>query len=229
MAAQKNPEDGVEEKSILFNAEMVKAVLGGRKTQTRRAIMVGRGVPLSEDGAWQWSPKVCLPDEYGPREGVWWSVGNGHAFKCPFGKAGDRLWVRESFFVQPGIWQRHHGPQPVEYSADVDDRAQLEDYDRKPSIHMPRWASRLTLGIVEVRAQKLQDLADSDAVAEGIERVGGRHCLSPWRNYRKGVEGEMSMDCSCPRRSFMTLWESIHGKGAWEANPWVWATTFKVG
>jgi len=90
----------------------------------------------------------------------------------------------------------------------------------KPSIHMPRWASRTTLEITEIRAQRLQDISEEDAIAEGIQRIS-YDGLSGWKDYVTGFP------LDCPRASYGTLWESIHGKGAWAANQWVWVIAFK--
>lgn len=93
---------------------------------------------------------------------------------------------------------------------------------------MPRWASRITLEIVDVRVERLNDITGDDAESEGIERVGGTYSCSPWKNYRKGEKGEMDMHCSARERSYMTLWESINGPGSWNLNPWVWVIEFKM-
>jgi hypothetical protein len=92
---------------------------------------------------------------------------------------------------------------------------------------MPRWASRIQLEITNVRVERLNDISEQDAKAEGIEVVGGPTSCCPYRNYRIGKVGEMSLHCSAPSRSFMTLWESINGAGSWNENPWVWVVEFK--
>lgn len=100
----------------------------------------------------------------------------------------------------------------------------------KPSIHMPRLASRITLEVTGVRVERLNDISEDDAKAEGIERVGGQTSCNPWRNYLKGKPGEMTLDCSSAVRSFQTLWSTIHaadGQNGWAANPWVWVVGFR--
>lgn len=160
----------------------------------------------------------------------------------PYGEVGDRLWVKETHrYAQHGI---------VAYRADGQAGAWVNDggggrlwihhgwivgaadqgregkwfgeskYGAKwrPSIHMPRWASRITLEIVEVRVERLQDISEADAIAEGIEPAVG----SEWRHY-----GCSTLTCMDPRMSYRTLWESINGKGSWDANPWVWVLCFQ--
>jgi hypothetical protein len=92
---------------------------------------------------------------------------------------------------------------------------------------MPRWASRILLEITEVRLERLQDISREDAIAEGIERVGGEYSCSPWRNYSLKRGAPKLLHSSCPRHSFMTLFEAIN-PGAWDANPWVWVIVFRL-
>lgn len=198
---------------IIFSATMIRALLAGQKTQTRRIVK--------------------------PRDGL--DALAMHQFgRCPYGQPGDLLWVKETFqpvltpyFDPPDSeWATGKGYQVLYMATDKAvvyvDRDDNVTERRKPSIHMPRWASRLTLRITEVRVQRVQDISEDDARAEGIEVVGGPYSCNPYRNYRIGKAGEMNMHCSAPTRSFMTLWESIYGPGSWDANPWVWALTFDV-
>lgn len=205
----------MKERPILFSAPMVLAILAGTKTQTRRV--------------------VKLPDwfrsEY-PRF-------RAHEIKselgCPYGQPGDRLWVRETWFADPpndGQWAYvqwagcHHSPLsdiPEHYQAPEHCifRATWDGMDDalrwRPSIHMPRWASRLSLEVIGVRVERLQDISESDAVAEGIES-----------EQEKLKRGAISMfDQWNPVDGFEVLWESINGDGSWDANPWVWAVEFK--
>jgi hypothetical protein len=213
----------MKERPILFSAPMVRAILEGRKTQTRRALN-----PQPEGGI-QYNP--CTP------HGV--LNGRGNVLVCRHGKRGDRLWVRETheaYYLTRGEKSYSAG---VKYRADDEKRLiqidaltyqKLNSTDSKgwtPSIHMYRWASRIDLEITGVRVERLHDISDQDAIAEGIDRVGGEFSCSPWRNYRLGKPGEMNMHCASPQRSYMTLWESINGAGAWNENPWVWVIEFK--
>lgn len=187
----------VKTRPILFSAPMVTALLAGRKTQTRRLA------------------KAAVDRNFG----------------CPYGAPGDLLWVRETFSgphcmeasegcaaAPPSKWGRS---SRIWYWADGN--PQDGDWTRpRPAIHMPRWASRLTLRITDVRVQRLQDISEWDAIAEGIECVGGRASIAPWADYC-GLSR-----FSAPSRSFQSLWESIHGPESWDANPWVWALSFDV-
>lgn len=216
------------ERPILFSAEMVRAILAGRKTQTRRVIK-----PQPQGHYWETLPgyqlkhteavmangKVAvmfrhtIPQNPSPSfENAW--------ITCPYGQPGDALWVREGFAVQPLLWADNRGPQPIHYTADLvvgfagkPDTRQIEDYRSKPSIHMPRWASRITLEVKSVRVERLQDISRQDCEAEGC---AGGHGSIPGYNYS-----------ATPREHFFHLWNRINGPGAWEANPWAWVISFE--
>lgn len=222
----------MKERPILFSGPMVQAILDGRKTQTRRMLKKQPGkfvhIEYDEIKGWQyWWDVACgmsdVRQEYAP-------------LKCPYGAPGDRLWVREAHCI--GISGLPNGMGIVPIKSEAIKPGMKVVYKQganygddpppwRPSIHMPRWASRITLEITEIRVQRLQDISEEDAIAEGIERVGGAASCNPWKNYRLGKPGEMAMHCSCPTRSYMTLWESINGAGSWDANPWVWCVSFK--
>ena len=198
-----------KERPILFSGPMVQALLDGRKTQTRRMVK-----PQPLEMSWfEHQQGFCAR----VREGTGDAEHPAYVMApCPYGMPGDRLWVRETHYVERQDF--------VLYRA-TDDPAPVSKWT--PSIHMPRWASRITLEITEIRVQRLQEISEDDAVAEGIERVGGAASCNPWKNYRVGEPGEMAIHCSCPSRSYMTLWNSINGAGSWAANPWVWCVSFK--
>lgn len=229
---------------ILFNGEMVRAILDGRKTQTRRILKPQpRSAPIKHDGIWTDS-NGFKPDEndwVGPvRNDVQSIKGVKYA-------VGDQLWLREAF-------QYIEGPAGIRQKGRVLYRADMTDTDGNrwsgdqsevkwhPSIHMPRWASRITLEVTDVRVQRLQDISEGDAVAEGIEMVGlsglqGGGLL--YKNYQrpptKWVGGHACdgyFDSSYYKsegeiNSFYTLWNSINGPDAWGENPWVAAYTFE--
>lgn len=198
---------------------MVRAILDGRKTMTRRIVkpqpdqhhwgtMTGyaRRISLLEcsDGHLHARFQDAIPQNFDEPE---WR-------KCPYGKPGDALWVREAFAVQPEIWAEHHGKQPVHYFADSP-KDQIEDYKGKPSIHMPRWASRITLEVTGISVEQLQDISEEDAQAEGVT---------------PSIVG-VDLDSMQYRAGFQTLWDSINGKKegcSWKDNPWVWAVEFTV-
>lgn len=216
----------MKERPIIFSAPMVMAILDGRKTQTRRIIK-------PQFNATPGIAKITPHDLEGGRFGFFDEF---QEYRCPYGQPGDRLWVRES-------WQHSNYPfGPLDPDCDIFYRADYWDDPHgmdgeksaegkyrtwKRSFHMPKWASRIDLEITGVRVERLQDISEADAVAEGIERTGGAASCCPWKNYRKGDLGEMTLDCSAPSRSYMTLWESINGAGSWDANPWIWVLEFQ--
>lgn len=180
-----------KERPILFSAPMVRAILDGSKTQTRRIVKNATGPfwnhtgyrIVMRDGFTFWETHGGIPNEYGP------------AIPCPYGKPGDRLWMRETCSV-------HSMGNVVAYKADHPD---AKDIRWRPSIHMPRWASRIILEVESVRVERLQDISPHDAIAEGC----GTDVVP------------------MARKMYAELWESINGPGSWEANPWVWVVTFK--
>jgi len=204
------------ERPILFNGAMVRAIIEGRKTVTRRAIKHQPDVPVTDaiprrncpHGSatveWYWRPK------HGHLNGV---PSHGWDFKCPYGQPGDRLWVRETFAV--------YGDEKmaaIHYRADRPQHVGQKGMGYKPSIHMPRWACRILLEITEVRVERLQDISYEQAMAEGITHAGdGLFHVADSRH--------LSLD---PRESFAGLWDSTGGD--WNANPWVWVVEFtRVG
>jgi hypothetical protein len=211
----------------LFSGAMVRALLAGQKSQTRRAVKpqpvsVGYQPLISFNrGVAEWSFGREDVDARGLR---WW--------RCPYGAPGDRLWVREAFTVVPAsAYRMSEGIQQTVNPDDPDVAAiYAAGWDRsipkwRPSIHMPRWASRLTLQVTDVRVERLQDISGADAFDEGIrftlerrEDGGGK---SGW-----GIEGEVQGNT--PEHGYSLLWDRINGAGSWQANPWVWAVSFKV-
>lgn len=200
----------VKERPILFSAPMVRAILAGRKTQTRRV--------LKSDCGADSIIHVENVELYPPRKGdagyTGWvaqvdKLGALHLpLTCPYGAPGDRLWVRETHYIEPGTtaetWERELAD--VLYAADYADPDGV-DVRWRPSIHMPRWVSRLTLEITGVRVERLQSISEADAIAEGAQCPGVPAAISNVGAYAK-------------------LWNVINGDGAWELNPWVWVVTF---
>lgn len=200
----------MKERPILLNAEMVRAVLDGRKTQTRR-MLTPRQLKMIDAAA---SIGECYPLESGHQHE------NSQSYYrewCPFGAVGDRLWVRETF---NGFWLDDDVIQEIKdgiskaselcsYRADYPDGSEAFE-GWTPSIHMPRWASRITLEITGVRVERLRDLSEDDAKSEGVTPPSGG-VLPGWEH----------------RINFRELWMSIYGTDNWEANPWVWVIEFK--
>ena len=177
---------------------MVRAILAGNKTQTRRVVK-----PQPE----QWT----TPDGCGT-SAIWPAVNhNGRvaAMRCPYGQPGDRLWVREST-AEDCIGSASF----ARYTADGFTSRIAWWYSRKacPSIHMPRWASRILLEITSVRVERLHEISEADAKAEGVT-LPKRTC---------------TMYDGIWRDEYHALWESINGPRTWAANPWVWVIEFKV-
>lgn len=191
---------------ILFSGPMVRALLAGTKTQTRRGV---KGVPLD------WLDEAGFTPEFvaAPDNGL-----------CPYGGPGDQLWVKET-------WRPRSSIQPwdldVRYEADGAERTikdgEFGDGDWKmpkaaargnvSPLFMPRFASRLTLQITNVRVERLQDISEADAEAEGTQEPSLVPLIGAFWSSRDG---------------YAKLWEHINGKGSWAANPWVWAVSFEV-
>lgn len=214
---------------IIFSAPMLRAIIEGRKTQTRRIL---KPQPTHDGTFWRW-------------HGGGWGSGSpplvpGHSmWNAVPARPGERLWVREKlqYFGEPGGLARLMH-EPLHYAADEnppghpgpaittfpdDWRLPKRRGEYIPSIHMPRWASRITLEVTGVKVERLQEISEEDAIAEGIRRSphGNR---DQWLEY---PEGSSAAGWEDPRDSFRSLWNSIHGAGAWDANPWVAAISFK--
>ncbi|MCQ4186514.1 hypothetical protein FK515_22800 [Klebsiella pneumoniae] len=211
----------MKERGMIFNGEMVRAILDGRKTQTRRIIKPQPEATLSGSLSGKWLSR--------PLNGLLLPKIEDIAIHCPFGVVGDRIWVRET-------WARYNIDQN---SHDIAYRATTpEDWPEegrwRPSIHMPRWASRIMLEITDVRVERLNSINEHDAIAEGLAEIS-----KDWRTYKYGVPDRDGYpgtdDCGWPWHewecypisAYSKLWESIYGADSWQANPWVWVIEFK--
>lgn len=215
----------VRERPILFSAPMVRALLAGTKTQTRRAIRFPES--MLDDGA---MPTICYGGGDWGRQGVGFSfyvAGTGtRVLPCRYGLSGDRLWVRETWQAVSGNDRARRivtQPRPdtgwIEYAATPRDDEPA--YKWRPSIHMPRWASRILLEVTDVRVQRLQDISEADARAEGC-------CATGWTpSYSNPDNAGMDRGKSAIE-DYAELWESINGAGSWGRNDWVWAVSFRV-
>jgi hypothetical protein len=264
----------LKERPILFSGAMVRAILEGKKTQTRRVANLADNVRVCEGVA-----KGFLP-----------GAPNGFEVPCPYGKPGDRLWVRETFALQCNVeddeppfndgrpvrriedddcgicWYQPHykatDPQPELTCREDDPRHNCGSEDIcaspwRPSIHMPRWASRITLEITKVRVERVQQIGEEDAIAEGIGVQMGDgtgpgagykwNGVGYWDTVNRGmfgpsfhVERDGSCCCAYGREfkinpaacAYRFLWDSINAKReggiyAWERNPWVWVVEFR--
>ncbi len=208
----------MKERPILFYGPMVRAILEGRKTMTRRIITDQSIISLREDGT---------PGKVQPR--------------CPYGKPGDRLWVRETFgygnhyrgehldavYRADKAWNDSGEHPPAAFCSDwgPDDPKtgfKCADDRWRPSIHMPRWASRIDLEITGIRVERLHDISEEDAELEGMDifEDGMGYSLRKQNGERGGWNREA-------KGVFIDLWESINGVGSWDLNPLVWVVEFR--
>lgn len=222
------------ERPILFSAPMVRGLLNGSKTMTRRVVKPQPfAVQELSDGTWESSP------DGGFDVGV-------KRLKCPYGLPGDRLWVRESFW-ECGRWEPDYGEPGSgdgagkywkafgawSFDADLCTPISGNIWRRIPSIHMPRRRSRILLEVVSTRIERLCAISEVDAIAEGALSVRSEE----WdRKFFPAWKAACDMACSdgerpplgpSPKRTFLALWESINGNGSWIANPWVWVVEFR--
>lgn len=218
------------ERPMLFNSEMVRAILLGGKTQTRRLVKpqpdsVHNGFPYWNIGGYRTS--WCRSDaDGGP-------LVPHNPLLCPHGKPGDRLWVRETVRAD----ELSNGLDGVRYLADgvfipiknnqqaADNWVILNSYRGKrgakvPSIHMPRWCSRMTLEITGVRVERLQAISEADAIAEGIGRFKGSLFFD--------VMGKRGVFHKSARDAYAALIDDINGPGTWASNPLVWVIDYKI-
>lgn len=232
----------MKQRSILFSASMVRAILAGTKTQTRRVVKL----PANAKHVQYWTPPSgkSEPGWADPGVNYWTPDPNGetdsnHLDRCPYGQPGDRLWVREAFRFLDSF----DGDSP----ATVGERCLAANYPKpwaptqyeadgwrdnwmhvgtprsapgsptpgklRPGIHMPRWASRILLEITAVRVERLNEISEADCIAEG---ASGGHGAIPSYSYN-----------ATPEEHYRHIWESINGPGSWAANPWVWVVEFR--
>lgn len=225
---------------MIFNGEMVRAILGGRKTQTRRI--------MKNQPAGDYPDTPALIRSVGGGFQWYGHYGESSIFNCPFGAVGDRIWVRETWGVvsheldEDGRIQPWSPDRPATaihempfgngyytghaiYAADGEftwgDDDGYEDGRScwKPSIHMPRAACRILLEVTGVRVERLNSISQEDAQAEGMELTGWRPTYS---------DPDSGGEVWTPYDNFAQLWESIYGEESWKANPWVWVIEFKV-
>lgn len=217
------------DRPILFSAPMVRALLDGRKTQTRRMLKPEPFIDAMGN--------FCAMD----RKGKLWNYGqrvdgtpclDHYTEKCVRFAKGDRLYVRETFSgpadqatMSPGEWSVG---EPIWYWADGSPSE--GDWTKpKPGIHMPRWASRLTLTVTDVRVQRVQECSEADCIAEGPPEVNNDpRTISGELQPMVVPEPEKPWRRMTPRAWYHELWDAINGAGAWDANPWIVAVTFTV-
>ncbi len=234
----------MKERGMIFNGEMVRAILDGRKTQTRRVVKFKprepglnlnfSGLKLSHYCTGDASSGYVLASR--GAMGCW--NDKTYPAHCPYGQPGDRIWVRETF--QGPLFDYDHmnaynedkskfeKPEFCVYKADGKPAPEFFDADDnlhccwRPSIHMPRWASRILLEITDVRVERLNSISEADAAREGLIKLPatGRYCINQGDQYFGGASHDA-------REVFSWLWKSIYGDDSWQANPWVWVIKFK--
>lgn len=195
----------MKERGMIFNGEMVRAILDGRKTQTRRI--------MKNQPAGDYPDTPALIRSVGGGFQWYGHYGESSIFNCPLGAVGDHIWVRETW-AEAGAsapdLKLYRANYPAHVPTHYENVPPADEIRWTPSIHMPRWASRLTLEITGVRVERLRDLSEDDAKSEGITPSSGG-VLPGWEY----------------RINFRDLWVSIYGADNWEANPWVWVIEFK--
>jgi hypothetical protein len=216
----------MKERPILMSTPMVQAILQGRKTMTRRIIAFPEDFNCED---------VYDNSPYGLKYTSDFGGGTVQRLPCKYGTVGDRFWVRETFTK---LVPEHFIDKHFVYKADMcysserirQNYIQLGyPYQWKPSIFMPRSASRITLEITNIRVERLQSISEEDAIREGVG--AGFQMNAGWPDYTHIENGVCMVTQDSARMSFWTLWESINGLGhteSWEGNPWVWVIEFKV-
>jgi hypothetical protein len=227
----------MKERPILFNGPMVRAIIANRKKKTRR-VMKNQPNIDPQTGDWLFTFSDGRQEVHPIKEWVDVQI----KLHCPYGKVGDRLWVRETWAKMPGdadpgwsaryvCYRADNSCYIVHYGGESNRAVHLKHFDKtpdkwRPSIHMPRNASRILLEITDIQAEPLTYIDESDAVLEGIESFrpvpGDGPAETLYLNYETG------MWTTSARYSFDTLWESVYGPKSFEANPWVWVISFKV-
>ena len=226
------------DRPIIFSAPMVRALLEGRKTQTRRIVkdVPPQPEPDCHPKHQQRHPAPYLDSYCSNRRSQanprgmsdwwsWWQVDDRCClpqFRVPY-VPGDRLWVRENWRQAYPKTDFSHG---AVYRADAEKALGMDEYSQRhrwtPSIHMPRWASRITLHVTGVKVERLQDISEEDARAEGVSAGEGQMAGTYFVHGAGVMSGISAVSC------FERLWHAIHGPDAWTANPWVVAITFRV-
>jgi hypothetical protein len=246
----------MRERPILFSAPMVRAILDGRKTVTRRT--------MKTQPSEAWQPATyddvhkMRDDDFVMRKGEPVTIGWGpsswdgeEAYVSPYGQPGDLLWVREAWRAPASLddlsgssiadkcldtgYRKPWCPLKFEATGDVNSAREWRYFGAKPgeaipgryrhARFMPHWASRITLELTSVRVERVQEISDNQAIAEGIERNPEYPTL--WK--RGDLHGDQNTMKSTgfPKLAFRSIWEAINGHESWSTNPWVWVVEFK--
>ena len=220
----------MRERPILFSAPMVRALLAGTKTQTRRIVKPAGWNPESNEYAGLTAIKAHGDPRIGLQAYFWHpESATSHGVRCPYGQPGDRLWVKETTlkvedhgWIGPVYAESEQGRFALDWGyGEPDDPDHIPPHAIKcrPSLFMKRAMSRITLEVTGVRVERLHDISDADAQAEGVDmqpRLAG---------YTK--DAGCKWEPANPVEVFCNLWGSINGPGSWDANPWVWVVEFR--
>lgn len=220
---------------ILFNTEMVQAILQGRKTQTRRVIKADIPEKATFIGCTESKEKgvgfYFSDGTTGIMQGFYPSLLDD--LYCPYGQVGDVLWVRENFYSIESenhwsVYQMVMCKSKIFYAADIQNPETIRPLHRgknRPSIHMPKKFARIFLQITDVRIERLNDISDKDSISEGIktDNCEGKDCYYFYPS--NDLRDDSYLDS--PKTSFYSLWNSINGEKAWALNPWVWVVEFE--
>ena len=224
----------MKERPFLFSGPMVRALLAGTKTQTRRVVKLPAEIAADPDDAGSADERndmTCvawLPEhEGGPGFYGWmaeYPEEGSSPIRCPYGRPGDRLWLREAFRLCAEADATPPRDTDAAYRIwyEADAPHQPGSGKLRPGMFMPRWASRLTLEITGVRVERLQDISEADAIAEGVVPMWEPGCSGRLMEALGGYSFRPAAS------AYALLWESINGPGSWDANPWVWCISFKV-
>jgi hypothetical protein len=217
----------MKEHPILFSTPMVQAILDGRKTMTRRVMDFPQSFIWNNDYFKNnYSFSKMFFDEIKNKNVAIFSSNAGQFtewFPSQYGQVGDRLWVRETWSVTRYLDGHYDQKDTISYRANND---KPYSCGWRPSIFMPRWASRITLEITNIRVERLQEITEEDAINEGIE-IAGKIKSSGEKVYKNYLLENNPFTQA--RYSFQSLWDSINGKKyPWSSNPFVWVVEFKV-
>ncbi|HGG8902970.1 TPA: hypothetical protein ACJJXD_004208 [Enterobacter cloacae] len=227
----------MKERGMIFNGEMVRAILDGRKTQTRRIMKVQpsdgfhpthNGYDLDLNAHW-YTPGVVDKNGYlqPAKKDVFGVADENEGYTCPFGAVGDRIWVRETW-AEAGAGapdlKLYRANYPEHVPTHYENVPPADEIRWTPSIHMPRWASRILLEITGMRVERLNGISETDAEAEGIDM----EALFDAQDCYDCIADHNMTGRPTATGAFKYLWESIYGEESWKSNPWVWVIEFKV-
>lgn len=213
-----------KEHPIIFSTPMVQAILEGRKTMTRRIVKYPSKYKLNELIGWEIKPHKDDLNSFS----FWWDTKyTVPSFRCKYGKPEDLLWVREThqYCLIEDFDGAGNDKEKILYKANPGDQEILDQFEEskwRPPIHMPKAATRLWLKIKSIKGERLQEISEKDAKAEGIMQGKNGYYLDYLNKHSWSIQ-----HTELPIDSFKSLWKSIHGEESWDSNPWVWVIDFE--